>query len=463
MTRLTLFDRTAAKDALGGSPAESGGNNAATSLKDPVRDGNAAGYPTLAGISLLFIAFGLTQSPISAIFAGFSNIIQSTNILITDYVALGGAGAAFVNAGLLMLLSVVLLVFLRAPFRGISVAAVFLMGSFGLFGKNIYNVWPILIGSWLYARFKRESFATHVYTGLFATSLAPIVTEFAFVLRLPGETGTPLGILVGVCVGLLAPPLAAHLKHVHKGFSLYNVGFTAGIIGTVFVSLLKSYGYQTGFNFFWSSGNNTRFGVFLCLLFVYFVLQGLWMRPRPLPALRAIFCESGQSCVDFVAIGGFPAALINMGINGLIATGYVLLVGGPLNGPTIGGILTISGFGACGKHIKNIVPVLLGVVLGSMTKVWSIDDPAVLLAALFGTSLAPVSGHYGWVWGVFAGFLNSSVALCSGVLHGGMNLYNTGFSAGIVAAFLVPLLEALPKRIKRCAPEKGENPATDAG
>ena len=118
----------------------------------------------------------------------------------------------------------------------------------------------------------------------------------------------------------------------------------------------------------------------------------------------------------------------------------------------------IAGFGACGKHIKTVIPVLLGVVLGSMTKVWHIDDPAVLLAALFGTSLAPIAGHYGWAWGIVAGFLNSSVALCSGVLHGGMNLYNTGFSAGIVAAFLVPLLEALPKRASRVLPKTAEDP-----
>jgi hypothetical protein len=47
---------------------------------------------------------------------------------------------------------------------------------------------------------------------------------------------------------------------------------------------------------------------------------------------------------------------------------------------------------------------------------------------------------------VAAGFINSSVALNSGVLHGGMNLYNTGFSVGIVAAFLVPLMDSLAKR-----------------
>ena len=113
-----------------------------------------------------------------------------------------------------------------------------------------------MFGTWLYARLKHEPFTEHIYTALFATSLAPIVTEFAFVLHLPEQTGAPIGILVGMCVGFVASPLAAHLRCVHRGFSLYNVGFTAGIIGTVFVSILKSYGYKTGFNMIWSDGND---------------------------------------------------------------------------------------------------------------------------------------------------------------------------------------------------------------
>ena len=121
-----------------------------------------SGYAVLAFTSLLFILFGLTQSKPDAILAGFSRIIQSTNILITDYVALGGIGAAFVNAGLLMLLSVLLLLSHHAPFRGITVVGVFLMGSFGLFGKNIYNVWPLMFGTWLYARLKHEPFTEHI-------------------------------------------------------------------------------------------------------------------------------------------------------------------------------------------------------------------------------------------------------------------------------------------------------------
>ena len=446
MTRLPLTRRAAPNHLSDRSPAYAGGRNFPRFPAVTQKNADAFAYGVMASVSLLFIAFGLSQDTPEAILAGFFRIITSTNILITDYVALGGIGTAFINAGLLMFAAVALIRSLKVEFRGITVAAVFLMGSFGLFGKNIYNVWPIIFGTWLYARLRKESFARHVYTALFATSLAPIVTEFAFVLHLPGNAGQLIGICIGVSVGLIIPPLAEHLKAVHKGYSLYNVGFTAGILGTVYVSLLRSYGYQTGFNMIWSDGNDSLLLGFLLLLFCFIILVGLFSGRDPVASLQAIFRQSGHAGEDFIALGGLGASLVNIGLNGLIGTAYVLLVRGPLNGPTIGGILTIAGFGACGKHARNIIPVLLGVILGSVSKVWSINEPAVLLAALFGTSLAPISGRYGWAWGAVAGFLNSSVALCSGALHGGMSLYNTGFSAGIVAAFLVPLMGALARK-----------------
>ena len=147
--------------------------------------------------------------------------------------------------------------------------------------------------------------------------------------------------------------------------------------------------------------------------------------------------------------------LINMGINGLIALGYILLVGGDLNGPTVGGILTVAGFGGYGKHAKNIIPIFIGVLIGGLTKTWNIDDPGILIAALFGTALAPIAGHYGWFWGVVAGYINSSVVTNASFLHGWMNLYNTGFSAGIVASVMVPLLDVFCKKKKPLAEPDG--------
>ncbi|MGD9922920.1 MAG: DUF1576 domain-containing protein, partial [Pseudorhodoplanes sp.] len=73
-------------------------------------------------------------------------------------------------------------------------------------------------------------------------------------------------------------------------------------------------------------------------------------------------------------------------------------------------------------------------------------DPSGLLAALFGTTLAPIAGRFGWHWGIVAGFLHSSAARSVGSVHGGLNLYNNGFAAGIVAAVLAAVIIAIEAR-----------------
>ena len=73
---------------------------------------------------------------------------------------------------------------------------------------------------------------------------------------------------------------------------------------------------------------------------------------------------------------------------------------------------------------------MAGVFLGGMVMHWSLDDPSVQLACLFCTTLAPVSGYFGWPYGVLAGFIHSSVVLYTGSPVAGMNLYNNGFSGG---------------------------------
>ncbi len=36
----------------------------------------------------------------------------------------------------------------------------------------------------------------------------------------------------------------------------------------------------------------------------------------------------------------------------------------------------------------------------SLTKAWHITDPSTILAPLFGTTLAPIAGEFGWRYGV---------------------------------------------------------------
>jgi len=137
-----------------------------------------------------------------------------------------------------------------------------------------------------------------------------------------------------------------------------------------------------------------------------------------------------------------------MGVMGIIASFFVILLGGQFNGPIIGGILTIVGFAAFGKHPKNCVPVLLGVFLASHLKIWEVNSTGVIIAGLFGTTFAPIAGQYGFFAGVIAGALHLSIVMNVGILHGGINLYNNGFAGGFVAAVLVPVIEAFSREKK---------------
>ena len=170
---------------------------------------------------------------------------------------------------------------------------------------------------------------------------------------------------------------------------------------------------------------------------------------RVLESYGMILRSTGIGGTDYLSDEGGCATVFNMGINGLFATLFVVVVGGELNGPTIGGIFTIVGFSATGKHIRNIAPIMLGVLLGSFTKEWTISSPSPMLALLFSTTLAPVAGEFGVIVGVLAGYLHSSVALNVGIVYGGMNLYNNGFAGGIVAMFLVPVIHSIMDRRAR--------------
>ena len=86
---------------------------------------------------------------------------------------------------------------------------------------------------------------------------------------------------------------------------------------------------------------------------------------------------------------------------------------------------------------------MIGVFISSLAKDWNAHDPSAVLAALFGTTLAPIAGRFGWHWGIVAGIVHSSVAQSVGQVHGGLVLYNNGFAAGLVAAILVPVILSL--------------------
>jgi hypothetical protein len=405
-----------------------------------------------------FIVFGLVVDSTHQIVRGLWEILTTRDALLTDYFGIGGIGAGCVNAGMLTLCACLVYYLTKAKITGAAVACLFLVLGFGLFGKNLLNIWSIVLGVFLYAKFRGEPFAAHINTAFFGAALAPVFSEILFSTTLAVEVRVPLAVVTSLVIGFILPPAAAQLFKAHMGFSLYNMGFTAGIVGTLVVATYKSYGFVPDPVMIWTTGNNRLLGGFLALVFASMVAVGFFLDRNLFSRLRQIVATTGQAPTDFIGLAGFGPTLANMGMTGAIGTIYALLIGGDLNGPVIGAILTIVGFSAFGKHPRNIIPIMLGVFIASLAKPWSAADPSILLAALFGTTLAPIAGRFGWHWGIVAGIVHSSAATSVGTLHAGLNLYNNGFAAGIVAAVLVPVIIAIRGDREADATQKPPDP-----
>jgi len=379
------------------------------------------------------------------IISGMNKILQAPSILVTDYMAIGNIGSALFNSGLLMLISVFIVWKNKVEMNGPIMASIFTIGGFALFGKNLYNIWSIILGVYLYSIIQKESFSKYIVVAFFGTALGPMISQITFGLGFSLVQGMIIGNVVGIITGFILPPLASHFSQFHKGFNLYNLGFTAGVVGTVFMAIFRSFDLQSQGVLIVLEGYNLILGIYLATLFTSMIILGFIFNNKSFKGYKNILQSSGRAVADYVKIGGFGSTLINMGLLGLLTSAYIIMVKGELNGPTIGGVFTVVGFGAFGKHIKNILPILLGVYIATLLQIWDANSTGALLAALFGTTLAPIAGEYGWKNGMVAGFVHMAMVMNVGYLHGGMNLYNNGFSGGLVAATLVPIIDAFRK------------------
>lgn len=406
-------------------------------------------YPILYSYAFLLMVAGFIFDDPTTIGEGLFTILTSEASLITDYIALAGPGAAFVNSGIVTFFSVFLLEKVKDPPNGMTMVTIGLMSGFSLFGKNFLNIWPILFGTFIYTQIQNQPFRKYVILGLSTTALSPIVS---FIALNDSFGNIWVSIMVGILIGIVVTPLSTYTFQIQNGMNLYNTGFACGLIALMYVPLMHKLGADPSSYSFWAQGYNTPFAIFLFMLSGSLIFAGLFLVQLPCWAAwagyRRILQTSGRSPSDYLRMFGPAPVMINTGINGIIGTIAILMVEGDLNGPTIGGIFAIMGFSSFGKHALNMIPVMAGVVISTSMGQWGFSNEGTQIALLFCTTLAPISGYFGWVYGVIAGVLHSAVVLSTSLPVGGMNLYNNGFSGGLVAIFLYPIILAIVRHRK---------------
>lgn len=392
------------------------------------------------GVSMLVVAF-LVNTP-GEVFAGEWQILTSPSILITDYIAYANLGAAFFNAGLVTLIGLGLAWRIRARFNGYLLSAIFTLAGFAFFGKNVFNILPIFSGVFLFdVLFSHQRVKDLIAPLLFGTTLGPVVSQVAFGFDL-GWWGVAGGILLGIVIGGLLAALMNHIYSFHLGFNLYNTGTTGGFVATVVYITMRGFGLEIQPAFYWSTSYSGFLTWFVLAALLFLVVMGFVWGAK-FSQYRKIFESSGKLASDFVVIADLGTTLVNMGLVGLIALGYVHLVGGDINGAILAGIFTVTGFGALGKHPRNILPIMAGVFLICIPNVWQHADPGPLLAALFCTTLAPLAGQFGILAGLIAGALHLPMVMHVGSVHGYMNLYNNGFAGGLAMLIIIGFIKGL--------------------
>jgi len=363
--------------------------------------------------------------------------------LLNDFTSIAGEGAALLNASVTAAIGLLLVRVNRVRLSGPTVAAVFTILGFGLFGKTPTNVLPILLGVFLSARLAGKKFNEYILIALFGTALAPLVTMLAVEITGTVAAGLALAAAGGVAAGLLLPPLAIIMLRLHQGFNLYNIGLTSGFLGLLAAGIVSaSQGKPLDSSAQWNSHPSLLLVLAVPALCALLLGGALLLGWRGLGRkFLQIMRIAGRLPSDFMEMVGVPASLLNMAALGGAAWLYVMLVGGPLNGPVLGGILTLMGFASFGKHPRNVWPVVGGVIGATLLFGKGLASPGPLLAVLFGTTLAPLAGEFGPLGGLAAGFLHLVMVEQTAAWHLGINLYNNGFAGGLTATYFVAFIE----------------------
>ena len=403
-------------------------------------------FDRLLVILLIFLT-GLLFSGIAA--GGFKDSLYGFLFLqihkarlISDFIEIAGIGGAFVNAALVGFTGIILISISGISFSGPTYAAVLTMTGFGLFGKTPLNILPIVLGVYISARFVNKGFKDYLIIALFGTALGPLVSTIAWELGFPLIPAIFTAAAGGIATGFLLPSVAFSMLHLHQGYNLYNMGLTCGFLSLFAAALIKGLGHTYTANLFWYSEYSPVLIFIIPVLSLFLIISGLINGGSDsFKNLKEVLKIPGRLPSDFADLGSLSGALINSGLLGLFGSVYIYIIDAPFNGPVLGGLLTVMGFGAFGTHIKNSWPVVTGVIAAAFITGNDLNAPGPVLAALFATTLSPLAGEFGIFPGIIAGFIHLLMVLQTGSWQGGMNLYNNGFAGGLTAALIISVIQ----------------------
>ena len=411
-----------------------------------------------AFITGCFLIAAVCMSDRGNLFAGLWQIISQPSKVSTNYFAVGGYAATFLNMGLVALICLGLYCIPGAVASNASTLAFLLTVGFGSWGINILNIWPTFLGVVLYCVVKKEKVTANVNAMLFSTGIAPLITEL--MVRYPGDqvgftfVGVLLSMVVGLAIGFFLPAGLANSPKVHKGFDLYSaalpIGMTAFFLQAILykaqgVALPAAPAAET-----LQVASRMTVNIFCIAVFGACIALAFVLGCRPKDYWNLL--KDPALVTNFSSTYGNATFLMNVGVYGLFILAYYNIVGATFNGVTFGIIFCMLACCNSGSHPGNVWPIMLGYVLSSFVFGWiakltggsfagAVNAQAIVVGLCYANGLSPIADKYGWQYGLLASVMHYVLVTSVPALHGGYCLYNGGFTAALICLILVPELE----------------------
>jgi len=414
-------------------------------------------------LSLAFLIAAVILPDRGAMFTGLWQIISQPSKLSTNYFAVGGYAATFLNMGLVGAICLLLFVVLKGTPSNVSTLGFILTLGFSSWGINILNIWPTILGVVLYGLVKKEKMGTLVNAMLFSTGIAPLITEL--MVRYPNAeavgfnlAGIGLSLLVGLIIGFFLPAGLTNSPKVHKGFDLYSaalpIGMTAFFLNA---TLYKTLGVTLPAGADAAQlqvASRLTVNVFCCVVFGLCVVFAFVLGCKPRDYWKLL--TDPALVTNFSSTYGNAVFLMNLGVFGLFILGYYNLIGASFNGVTFGIIFCMLSTCNSGSHPGNVWPIMLGYVVASTVCGWlsqlaggsfslAVNAQAICVGLCYANGLSPIADKYGWQYGFVAAIMHYLLVTSVPTLHGGFCLYNGGFTAALICIILVPELERFVK------------------
>ena len=412
-------------------------------------------------VTACFLIAAVCMPDRGQMFSGLWQIISQPSKISTNYFAVGGYAATFLNMGLVALICLLLFAVLKAPVTNVSNLAFLLTLGFCSWGINVLNIWPTILGVVIYCLVKKEKLSANANAMLFSTGIAPLITEL--MVRYPNAEavgfnvpGVLLALAVGFVIGFFLPAGLAMSPKIHKGFDLYSaalpIGMTAFFLQAV---LYKTMGVALPAAPDASTlqvASRLTVNVFCCVVFGLCVVFALVLGCRPKDYWRLL--TDPALVTNFSSAYGNAVFLMNVGVYGRFILGYYNLIGGTFNGVTFGIIFCMLATCNSGSHPGNVWPIMLGYVVASAVFGWlsalaggtfagAVNAQAIMVGLCYANGLSPIADKYGWQYGFLAAMMHYVLVTSVPSLHGGYCLYNGGFTAALICIILVPQLEKL--------------------